>query len=69
MSRSNIKYKGKEENKMDKQTITITIFQKLIVTYYITIYQTYNLLYNTSICHVVTSNIKVEKKTKGINKL
>ena len=54
---------------MDNQTMTITIFQKLIVTYYITIDQTYRLLYNISICQVVTSNIKVEKETKGINKL
>ena len=69
MPGSNIKYKGREGNKMDKQTMTITIFQKLIVTYYTTIDQTYHLLYNTSICQVVTSNIKVEKETKGINKL
>ena len=69
MSGSNIKYKGREGNKIDKQTMTIAIFQKLIVTYYTTIDQTYRLLYNTSICQVVTSNIKVEKETKGINKL
>ena len=31
--------------------------------------QTYSLLYNTSICQIVTSNIKVEKETKGLNKL
>ena len=70
MSGSNIKYKGRElRNKKDKQTMTIIIFQKLIVTYYTTIDQTYPLLYNRSICQVVTSNIKVEKETKGINKL
>ena len=69
MSGSNIKYKGRVGNKNDKQTMTITIFQKLIVTYYTIIDQTYWLLYNTSICQVVTSNIKVEKETKGINKL
>ena len=70
MSGSNIKYKGRElGNKKDKQTMTIIIFQKLIVTYYTTIDQTYPLLYNRSICQVVTSNIKVEKETKGINKL
>ena len=69
MSGSNIKYKGRERNKRDKQIMTIAIFQKLIVTYYTTIDQTYILLYNTSICQVVTSNIKVEKETKGINKL
>ena len=69
MSGSNIKYKGRERNKRDKQTMTIAIFQKLIVTCYTTIDQTYLLLYNTSICQVVTSNIKVDKETKRINKL
>ena len=69
MSGSNIKYKGREGNKNNKQTMTITIFQYLIVTYYTTIDHTYRLLYNTSICQVVISNIKVEKETKGINKL
>ena len=49
MSGSNIKYKGREGNKRDKQTMTITTFQLLIVTYYTTIDQTYHLLYNTSI--------------------
>ena len=69
MSGINIKYKGREGNKKDKQTMTITIFNLLIVTCYTTIDQTYSLLYNTSICQVLTSNIKVEKETKGINKL
>ena len=64
MSGSNIKYKGRERNKRDKQTMTIAIFHYLIVTCYTTIDQTYPLLYNTSICQVVTSNIKVEKETK-----
>ena len=68
MSGSNIKYKGREGNKRDKQTMTITFFQKLIVTYYITIDHTYPLLYNNpSISQLVTSNI--EKETKRINKL
>ena len=49
--------------------MTVIVFQKLIVTYYTTIDQTYPLLCNRSICQVVTSNIKVEKETKGINKL
>ena len=69
MSGSNIKYKGREGNKRAKQTMTITTFQLLIVTYYTIIDQTYPLLHNASICQVVTSNIKVEKETKGINKL
>ena len=69
MSGSNIKYNGREENKRIKLTMTIIIFHLLIVTYYITIDQTYQLLYNTSIFQVVTSNIKVEKEAKGINKL
>ena len=69
MSGSNIKYKGREGNERHKQTMTITIFHLLIVTCYTTIDQTYSLLYNTSICQVLTSNIKVEKETKGINKL
>ena len=69
MSGSNIKYKGREGNKRDKQTMTITIFHLLIVTYYTTIDQTYILLYNTSKCQVVTLNIKVEKETEEINKL
>ena len=69
MSGSNIKYKGREGNNKDKQTMTITIFHLIIVTYYTTIDQTYLLLYNTYICQVVTSNIKVEKETKRINKL
>ena len=47
--------------------MTITIFHKLTVTYYTTIDQTYSLLYNTSMCQVVTSNI--EKETKGLIKL
>ena len=69
MSGSNIKYKGRERNKRDKQTMTIAIFHYLIVTCYTTIDQTYLLLYNTFICQVVTSNIKVDKETKWINKL
>ena len=40
-----------------------------MVTYYTTLDQMYWLLYNTLICQVVTSNTKVEKETKGINKL
>ena len=69
MSGSNIKYQGREGNKRNKQSLTIIIFHLLIITYSTTIDQTYHLLYNTSICQVVTSNIKVEKETKGINKL
>ena len=68
MSGSNIKYKGRERNKRIKQTIT-TIFHLLIVTHYTTINQTYRLLHNTLICQVITSNIKVKKETKGLNKL
>ena len=41
MSGSNIKCKGRERNKSIKQTMTITIFLLLIVTYYTTINQTY----------------------------
>ena len=69
MSGSNIKYKRRERNKKDKETMTITIFYKSIVTYYTTTDHTYLLLYNTSIFQVVTLNIKVEKETKRINKL
>ena len=67
MSGSNIKYKRRERNKKDKETMTITIFYKSIVTYYTTTDNTYRLLYNTSICQVVTLYIKVEKETKRIN--
>ena len=48
MSDSNIKYKGRERNKRIKQTMSITIFLLLIVTY-TTINQTYCLFYNISI--------------------
>ena len=68
MSRSNIKYIGRERNKRIKQTMT-NIFLLLIVTDYTTINQTYRLLYNTLICQVVTSCIKVEKERKGLNQL
>ena len=64
MSGSNIKYKGRVRNKSIKKILTITIFLLLIVTYFTTVNQTYNLLYSTSICQVVTSNIKVEKEKK-----
>ena len=68
MSGNNIKYKGRERNKRIKQTMT-TLFLLLIVTYYTTINKTYRLLHNTLIFQVVTSNTKVEKETKGLNKL
>ena len=69
MTGINIKYNGRERNKRIKQIMTITILLLLIVTYYTTINQTYPLLYNRFICQVITSNIKVEKETKGLNKL
>ena len=59
MSGSNVKYKGREGNKRIKQTFDNNYISIIIATYYITIDHTYNLLYNTSICQVVTSNIKV----------
>ena len=68
MSGNNIKYKDRERNKRIKQNMT-TIFLLLIVTYYTTINKTYRLLHNTLIFQVVTSNTKVEKETKGLNKL
>ena len=37
MSGSNIIYKGRERDKRIKQTMTITLFLLLIVTYYTTI--------------------------------
>ena len=37
--------------------------------YHTTINQTYSLFYNVSISQVIISNIKVEKETKGLNKL
>ena len=43
MSGSNIIYKGKERKKRIKQTMTITIFLLVIVTYHTTINQTYSL--------------------------
>ena len=52
---------------MVNKTMTITIFHKLILNYYSTLDQTYSLLYNTSMCQVVTSNI--DKETKGLIKL
>ena len=66
---SNIKRKGKERNKSVKNYDNSHISLTNIGTYYATINQTYRLLYNTSICQVVTSNIKVNKETKGLNKL
>ena len=69
MSRSNIKYIYKESNKSVKQTMKITIFLQVIVTYRTTIDHTYLLLYNTSKFQMVTSNIKVDKERKGLNKL
>ena len=64
MSGSNIKYKGREGNKRHNNHISL-----INSTYYTIINHTYPLLYNTSICQVITSNIKVEKEIKGINKL
>ena len=56
------------KNKRIKQTIA-TIFLLLIVTHYTTINQTYQLLHNTLMCQVITSNTKIERKEKGLNKL
>ena len=64
MSGSNIKYKGRERKKgLSKLNNNLISFIK-IVTYFTTVNQTYNLLYSTSICQVVTSNTKAEKEKK-----
>ena len=64
MLSNNININVEKETKSIKQTMTITLFLLLIVTYFTTVNQTYNLLYSTLICQVVTSNIKVEKEKK-----
>ena len=47
----------REGNKRNKQTMTITTFHWLIVSYFTRINHTYQLFYNASICQVVNSKV------------
>ena len=50
MTGINIKCNGRERNKSIKQSMRMTLFLILIVTYHIKIIQTYSLFYKLSTC-------------------